>query len=279
MQQQEGKFILFDLDAFASWLSTLNVIRIIHLVQDHHTFIPSYNDFSGNNHFELLKGMEQAHLQRGFDEIAQNLTTFPDGTVAACRVMDKAPAGIKGANANGICIENLGDFDVGKDNMTPPHRATILRVNALLCRKFKLTPSTDSIVFHHWFDLNTGQRTNGAGTTKTCPGTGFFGGNTVATAQVNFVPLIADELANLAAPPPASSSTVLFSAQVTASALNIRSQPNASSDILGQLAGGAVVQIFEEQNGWGRIDPAASRWVKESFLQKVASSSSGAGEG
>lgn len=273
MQQQEGKFILFDVDAFASWLSTLNVTRVIHLVQDHHTFIPSYGDFNGNNHFELLKAMEQAHLQRGFDEIAQNLTTFPDGTVAACRVMDKAPAGIKGANANGICIENLGDFDVGKDNMTASQQATILRVNALLCRKFKLTPSTDSIVFHHWFDLNTGQRTNGAGTTKTCPGTGFFGGNSVASAQANFVPLVAEELANLAAPPPASASVALFGAQVTASALNIRSQPNASSDVLGQLANGAVVQIFEEQNGWGRIDPAASRWVKESFLQRVEGAS------
>jgi len=269
MQQQEGKFILFDLDAFASWLDTLNVTRVIQLVQDHHTFIPSYNDFNGNNHFELLKAMEQAHLQRGFDEIAQNLTTFPDGTVAACRVMDKAPAGIKGANTHGICIENVGDFDTGKDTMTPAHRACILRVNALLCRKFKLTPNADSIVFHHWFDLNTGQRTNGSGTTKTCPGTSFFGGNTVASAQANFVPLVVRELANLAAPPPVSSSIALFSAQVTASALNIRSQPNASSDILGQLANGAVVQIFEEQNGWGRIDPADSRWVKESFLQKV----------
>src|ERR1700746_3265157 len=146
MQKQEGKFILFDLDTFASWLSALDVTRVIQLVQNHHTFIPSYSDFNGNNHFERLKAMEQAHLERGFDEIAQNLTTFPDGTVAACRVMDKAPAGIKGAKHHGESIENLGDFDTGKDNMTPAHRATILRVNSLLCRKFKLTPNTDSIV-------------------------------------------------------------------------------------------------------------------------------------
>lgn len=274
MQQQQGKFILFDLPAFAAWLNALNVTRVIQLVQNHHTFIPSYVNFDGSNHFERLRAMEEAHLQRGFDQIAQNLTTFPDGTVAACRAFDIAPAGIKGANSHGICIENLGDFDTGKDNMTPAQKDCIPKVNALLCRKFKLTPNTDSIVFHHWFDLATGQRTNGTGTTKTCPGTGFFGGNTVDSARQNFIPLIVQELANLADSPATSPSAAIFSAQVTASVLNIRSQPNAASDILGQLSNGSMVQVFEEQNGWGRIDSAASRWVKESFLQKVEGASS-----
>ncbi|HEY6251370.1 MAG TPA: N-acetylmuramoyl-L-alanine amidase, partial [Candidatus Angelobacter sp.] len=101
-------------------------------------------------------------------------------------------------NSHGLCIENLGDFDTGKDNMSAAQEDCIPKVNALLCRKFNLKPSTDSIVFHHWFDLVTGQRTNGAGSTKTCPGTGFFGGNTVSSAQANFIPLIVQELANLA---------------------------------------------------------------------------------
>jgi len=269
MQQAEGKFILFDLPAFASWLDTLSVSRGIQLVQNHHTFIPSYSDFNGSNHFDRLRAMEEAHLQRGFDQIAQNLTTFPDGTVAVCRAFDIAPAGIKGANSHGLCIENLGDFDTGKDAMTPAHRDCILKVNALLCRKFNLTPGTDSIVYHHWFDLSTGQRTNGTGTTKTCPGTGFFGGNTVSSAHDNFIPLIAQELANLAGSPATSTSAPLFSAQVTATTLNVRNQPNLAGDILGQLANGTVVQVFEEQDGWGRINAADSQWVKEEFLEKV----------
>lgn len=199
MPQQQGKFILFDFDLadFTSWLAALSVNRDIRLVQDHHTFIPSYKDFNGSNHFELLRGMEQAHLARGFSQIAQNLTIFPDGTVAVCRPFDIAPAGIKGANTNGICIENLGDFDQGKNSMTAVQRDTIIQVNALLCQKFNLTPSTDSIVFHHWFDLNTGQRTDGTGVTKSCPGTGFFGGNTVESAQDNFIPLVSQQLAAL----------------------------------------------------------------------------------
>lgn len=195
--QQQGKFILFDLAEFPGWLDALVVERRIALIQDHHTLMPSYDDFNGSNHFEQLRAMEESHLQRGFDEIAQNLTTFPDGKVAVCRSFDLAPAGIKGANAHGICIENLGDFDIGRNEMRPAHRNTILKVNALLCRKFHLLPGTDTIVYHHWFDRDTGQRTNGTGNTKTCPGTNFFGGNTVAAAQNNFIPLIAQELEKL----------------------------------------------------------------------------------
>jgi hypothetical protein len=198
--KEEGKFILFAVDEFASWLSALQVSRVIKLIQNHHTFIPSYGDFSGSNHFDRLRAMETAHLARGFTEIAQNLTTFPDRTVASCRALDTAPAGIKGANSNGVCIENLGDFDLGHDNMNAAHRDCIISVNALLCQKFALTPSANTIVYHHWYDLTTGKRTNGTGNTKTCPGTSFFGGNTVSAAENSFIPLISGALGSLSLP-------------------------------------------------------------------------------
>jgi hypothetical protein len=194
VQQQQGKFILFDVDEFAAWLTKLQVLREIKLIQNHHTLIPSYADFTGNNHYGRLRAMEAAHLQRGFTEIAQNLTTFPDGTVAVCRAFDTAPAGIKGANSNGICIENLGNFDRGHDKMTAAQSECIIKVNALLCQRFKLTPNANMILYHHWYDLTTGQRTNGTGNTKTCPGTDFFGGNSVSSAETNFIPLITGAL-------------------------------------------------------------------------------------
>jgi N-acetylmuramoyl-L-alanine amidase/Bacterial SH3 domain len=263
--QQQGKFMVFDLGEFSAWLNAQTVKRAIKLIQNHHTYMPSYKDFNGSNYFERLKTMEESHLQRGFSEIAQNLTTFPDGKVAVCRAFETAPAGIKGANSHGLCIENLGDFDAGQDQMTPAHRNTILKLNALLCQKFKLTPNTDSIVYHHWFDLETGQRTNGTGTAKSCPGTGFFGGNTVSSSQANFIPLIAQELANLSS----AGAEALYSAEVTASVLNVRSQPSTAGDILSTLQNGATVQVYEEQGGWRRIDPSDSRWVNGTYLQKA----------
>jgi len=201
MRQQQGKFILFDIGEFASWLGDAQVNRAIELVQNHHTYDPSYKDFNGSNHFERLQAMEAFHINvRHFSEIAQNFTTFPDGTLALCRSLETAPAGIKGANTGGICIENLGNFDMNQDQMTAVHKDSILKLTALLCKKFGLTPNSKSIVYHHWFDLNTGHRTDGIGTTKSCPGTGFFGGNSVSLAEGNFIPLIAGALADLLTP-------------------------------------------------------------------------------
>jgi hypothetical protein len=190
--KQQGKFILFTPSEFAQWLTGLKLARKIKLVQNHHTWLPDYTTFyKVKDHFKLLMSMERAHIERGFAEIAQNLTTFPDGTVAVCRSLETIPAGIKGANQFGICIEHVGNFDAGRDTMTAAHRSAIIKVNSLLCKKFKLTPSTDTVVYHHWYDLTTGKRVkDGSPNTKTCPGTAFFGGNTIEKCKKNFVPLL-----------------------------------------------------------------------------------------
>lgn len=191
----EGKFTLFTVDEFHEWLVRLPVKRVIKLIQNHHTFIPGYQHFTGTNHFPLVKNMENYHVKTAkFSQIAQNLTTFPDGKIMICRPLDVSPAGIFGANTNGICIEHVGNFDTGRDVMSEAHKEAIVNLNALLCRKFTLVPSVQSIVYHHWYDLTTGKRTNGSGTTKSCPGDGFFGGNTVAAAEANFIPLIKEAM-------------------------------------------------------------------------------------
>jgi len=137
--QKKNKFILFTIEEFDQWLRDNKFNRVIKLIQNHHTYIPNYKHFKGNNHFTLLESMEAVHIERGFAEIAQNLTTFPDGSVAVCRSIDKIPAGIKGANKEGICIEHLGNFDLEGDKMTEIHRQTIVKINAFLCKEFGLT--------------------------------------------------------------------------------------------------------------------------------------------
>jgi len=261
-----GKFLLFEnASEFAAWLDGTVVSRRVVLAQNHHTWLPDYTTFKGGNHFDLLHGMEAAHMERGFAEIAQNLTTFPDGSVAVCRSPDKIPAGVKGANAGGICIENLGNFDEGKDRMTAMHREAIVRVNAALCRKFGLTPDTDSIVYHHWYDLNTGLRTNGTGVTKTCPGTAFFGGNTVADARANFVPQVAAVLAAL----PVETATrpaPIGAFSVNAGSLNVREAPNGSSRVVKQLRRGVHVEVFRKSGDWMCVHGTESQWASSRYL-------------
>lgn len=186
-----GKFLLLETNEFESWLNMQVIKRKILLIQQHHTYIPAYKHFTGDNYFLLCQSMEKSHIARGFDQIAQNFTTFPDGTIMVCRNIDIVPAGIKGANANGVCIENLGNFDKKGDVMTENHKNCIITVTASLLRRFKLEANEQTIVYHHWYDLTKGKRilTEGTGETKSCPGTNFFEGNTVADFRNNLLPL------------------------------------------------------------------------------------------
>lgn len=188
----QGKFILLELNEFNNWLSKKKVKRSIKIIQQHHTYKPDYSTFKGDNHFELCTSMEKSHLKRGFAEIAQNFTTFPDGKIMVCRDMDKIPAGVKGANEKGICSEHVGHFDLGGDLMIEAHKNTIIQITKVSLSRFNLIANDQTVVYHHWYDLNTGKRINkeGTGATKTCPGSNFFGGNTIADFNTKFLPLL-----------------------------------------------------------------------------------------
>lgn len=156
--------------------------------------------------------MEDYHVKiMGWKTISQNLTTFPDGKVVVCRPFDTAPEGSFGfqntparlaIEARSLTIENIGNFEVGNDVMTEQQKETIAYIAALLCIKFGLTPSIDSITYHHWWDMNTGERVldNSAGhSVKTCPGTGFLGGNATNSAEKYFYPLVSRKMQEISA--------------------------------------------------------------------------------
>lgn len=201
----QGQYILMTRKEFANWLFHNQFTRKITLIQQHHTWLPSYKHFYGNNQFKMLKGMENFHVKgNGWKNIAQNITTFPDGSVAVCRPFNTAPEGSIGekANTTGIAIEHVGNFDIGHDVMTKEHRETILYITAALSMKFGLTPSIDSITYHHWWDLGTGERVLDHGpeyNVKTCPGTGFFGGNSTTDAKTHFYPLVKKKMEEISA--------------------------------------------------------------------------------
>lgn len=201
----QGQYILMTREEFKNWLFHHQFTRKITLIQQHHTWLPSYKHFHGSNHFKMLKSMENFHVKaNGWQNIAQNITTFPDGKVAVCRPFNTAPEGSIGSKANttGIAIEHVGNFDIGHDVMTKEHRETIIYITAALSMKFGLTPSIDSITYHHWWDLGTGERVLDNGPSynvKTCPGTGFFGGNSTTDAKTHFYPLIKEKIKEISA--------------------------------------------------------------------------------
>ena len=263
--ETQGKFILMNADEFQQFLIAAVISRRITHVQNHHTWSPSYRNFNGGNHFEKLTGMEASHIQRGFNEIGQHITTFPDGKIGLCRSMEKDPACIKLANSGGICIENLGNFDLGHDEMTAAQRTTIIKVNALLCFKFTLTPDTHKIVYHHWFQLTNGFRDGGKNDDnhKTCPGTNFFGGNTETDFTNNLLPLIVQELATVSAAvnnqPPSIKIGIVHTP-----VLNVRTGPGKTFPVIDKLIENQTVSIIVSNGEWDRI--GQSRWVNANFV-------------
>lgn len=201
----QGQYILLSREEFRNWLFNNRVNRKVNIIQHHHTWAPSYKHFNGSNHFIMLKGMENYHVKKmGWKNIAQNITTFPDGKIAISRPFSMDPEGSIGPKANlgAIMIENVGNFDIGHDVMTSEHKETIVYITALLSIKYGLTPSIDSITYHHWWDMKTGNRVlnnSARNSVKTCPGTGFFGGNTTNSAMNHFYPLVSRKMQEILA--------------------------------------------------------------------------------
>lgn len=267
--KQKNKYILLNQEEFSNWLFSSTFKRTIKLIQNHHTFIPNYSHFNGKNYFEKVEGMERTHIEKGFGEIAQNITTFSDGFICVCRDFNKEPCGIRGANVYGICIEHLGNFDLGGDKMTNEHKSTILFLNALLCVKFNLKPDVNSIIYHHWYDLNTGKRTDGKGVTKSCPGTNFFGGNTIEVAKQNFIPLVISVYESLLN---STQNKILQTGRIKVAlndVLNVRKGPGKEYNFVKSLNNGDLIQIFEEKDGWYKIDVNDNQWVNGKFIEKI----------
>jgi hypothetical protein len=199
----------------------------------------------------------------------QNITTFPSGNIGLCRPIDTTPAGIFGANTGAICIEHFGDFDKDRDAMTDSHKAAIVALNAILCIKFKLEPVKANVVYHHWFD-GTGKRfpedivnNNLVGNKqKTCPGTAFFGGNTITNAETFFFPLIKEKINELKGVPP----TEAVKKKVNTTTLNVRGGPSTSNSVLRTLTRDTIVNVYLEREGWSKISNTANEWVFSALL-------------
>jgi hypothetical protein len=123
----------------------------------HHTWDPSYADFSWQNHHLLQEEMRVLHVeQNGWDDLGQHLTLFPDGTWMFGRDLNKDPASIKGWNRGAIAVEMVGNFDEGHDEISDDQWTAIVVMTRFMVSDLKL-----EVVFHREHP-DSG---------KTCPGT------------------------------------------------------------------------------------------------------------
>lgn len=267
MENKYG-FTKFTLDEFRSWIQETRIARTILRIQQHHTYLPSYKHFDGKNHFERQRSMKESHtVQNGWADIGQHFTIFPDGTILTGRSLEKTPACISFQNANSICIENFGNFDLGNDVMTKEQEETIIAVTAILCKKFGIEVNNRTIVYHHWYRLDNGVRNNGTGYNKSCPGTKFFKGNKVQDFEENFAPKVKKYLNEGDIKP---KNNILKYAYVSTDGLNIRNMPSAKGDKFKQsLELGTIIRVYDEKNEWYKISNDLEQWVFSQYTREV----------
>lgn len=185
--KKDGQFILMNREEFKKYIGDLKVDNKFSMIQQHHTASPSYTNVK-NNHIALMKSMKSYHLSRGFQDIAQHFSTFPDGLICLGRSFSLFGGGFLGnRNKGAITLEHVGYFDVGKDVMTDEQKKTIIFMNAILCEKFNIIPSITTLPYHTW-EVTAN---------KSCPGTNYFGGNSKQDAEKYFIPLIKNEINTL----------------------------------------------------------------------------------
>ena len=268
MESKYG-FIRFDnISEFRNWLKNKKVTRTIKTLQLHHTYQPSYANFyksNGSHEDELTRqhNIKSFHVNtNGWSDIAQHFLICPNGKIVTGRDLNKTPIGIKGFNTNSVCIEIYGNFDKGKDVMTKEQKEAVIACYGELCKKFNITPSTNTIRCHAWFtaggtylgDYNAGR------SAKTCPGTNFMGiGNTKSAITNSFIPKVKAYMAGTPVVNNTTSNTVGVY-KVIVDELNIRQGPGTSYPVKGVVHKGEAYTITQLSGSWGKLKSGAG-WI------------------
>ena len=273
MKTQNGFTLLETPSEIKTYLDSQKVSRTINKIQVHHMASPSYSTWERTDkkkfaepHFgrtESLNSYGKNTWSSKDDKgkyIAQHFNVFPDGQITSGRSLNSTPIGIKGWNTGAICIEVYGNFDKGKDQMNDIQKQAVIALVSELCERFKLTPSEKTVRYHAWFNAS-GTYLGGyipGKSTKTCPGTGFFGGNTMSAYKANFLPAIQNYNRIIES----------FLVKVTATSLNVRKGPGTSYEVTTQIKKDQVFTITEVQGDWGKLKSGAG-WIHLGYVVKV----------
>lgn len=273
MHVQDGFTLMSGPNEIKSFLNSQKITRQITKIQIHHMAMPNYNTWEVTD----KKKWAQPHIGRtnSLNEygkttwgskddkgkyIAQHFNIFPDGKITSGRSLNSTPIGIRNWNANAICIEIYGDFDRGRDVMYDVQKKAIIELVGELCKHFKIATSDINIRYHAWFDSAGSYLGNyiPGKSTKTCPGTSFFGGNTIVAYRQNFLPAIKDYISGVKE----------YKVRVTASVLNIRSKADATSTRVGSIKKGEVYTIVKTSGSWGYLKSGVG-WIHLGYTEKL----------
>lgn len=129
----------------------------------HHTHLPNHTTWSRNpDHRRVQDGMRNFHVNtKGWADIAQHITIFPDGKIMTGRNINLTPVSASNYNIpSAFMIEMVGDFDKGKDILEGKQLDSVVKISAYFEKQ-------GAKMFFHREGLINGREP------KTCPGTGI----------------------------------------------------------------------------------------------------------
>lgn len=95
----------------------------------HHTWKPNHASYSGSNAISLQKAMRDYHIKhKGWSDIGQHVSLFPDGNFVTGRDFGRTPASILGHNIGAFMCEMVGNFDSGSDILEGDQKKNIIKL-------------------------------------------------------------------------------------------------------------------------------------------------------
>lgn len=247
------------IEEFANYMKNLKVTRKITRLQVHHMYLPDYSCWAKDNALRRQYNTKYYHMHTNkWDDIAQQLSIFPNGHIVTGRSFNKTPIGIKGWNTNAVCVEIYGNFD--KDVMTEAQKNAVLACYAIMANKFNINISSSNIKPHCWFTAGGAYigDYNSSRSCKTCPGLKFFGSNKKSSMEKNFYPKIkAYDISKLQQGTAKEDvvEIVNFKVKVTVDSLNVRSGPGTSNSLIGSIKDKGIYNITKTNSAgtWGLV--------------------------
>lgn len=230
------------------YISSFVFTREIKEIHFHHTWKPTIKNYMDNPDKErVIWGMWNYHVNTlKWSDIAQHFSIAPDGTLWGGRDLNKTPASISGRNTGAICLEHIGNFDVGNDKLDGVQlEASIRLIVALIKRAEQLQGYRPIVVFHNEYS------------SKTCPGT---------SVKKDFIVNLVNERLN-----PVKRGGTMAYGIVTATSLNVRTSPmTGSSNKIGELAKDTEVKIQGQNGAWYQIDYNGQvGWVHGNYVKLI----------
>ena len=286
MKTQNG-FTLLNKNEIASYLAKQKVTRKITRLQVHHMDMPNYSTWEKTDkkvfsepHFGRTQslnnyGKKTWNYSDGHGKyIAQHFNVFPDGMITTGRHLDSTPIGIRGWNTNAICIEIYGNFDKGKDVMTKAQKESVIALYGELCKRFKIPVDNAHIRPHCWFTARGSYlgKYDPNRSTKTCPGTGFWGKGCSKDGFAYFIKDIQNYVnGKQQEKVPQGTTFKQYIARCTTDNLNCRKGAGTNYDVECQIDKGVAITIIEEKkvDGGTWCKAKAGYWVNKKYLQFI----------